>query len=316
MRRRCFSVAHILNFGSLNIDYVYRVDAFVRPGETKSSRSLIVNCGGKGLNQSIAAARAGASVYHAGLIGRDGDMLYQKLLESGVNLSLTERAEGVSGHAIIQVDDAGQNCILLYGGTNRALTLDYVERALDAFGTDGLVLLQNETNLVGEIISLVRARGLAVALNAAPANADARAYPLHELDYLIVNELEGAFLAGCEREEDILPALRNAYPKLSVLLTLGKRGSIYAGGGAEARCGAYRVQAVDTTAAGDTFSGYFLTALLDGSSARQALELATAAAALCVRRLGAADSVPNRAETLAAIDSGELGTLAEWGGWR
>ncbi len=309
-------MANILNFGSLNIDYVYRVDAFVRPGETKSSRSLIVNCGGKGLNQSIAAARAGAKVSHAGLIGRDGDMLYQKLVENGVDLSPAEHTEDVSGHAIIQVDDAGQNCILLFGGANRALTIDYIDRALDAFGRDGLVLLQNETNLVGEIISRAHRRGLAVALNAAPANADVLGYPLGELDWLVVNEIEGAFVAGCEREADILPALQKAYPKLNVLLTLGRRGSVCLRDGHETRCGAYRVRALDTTAAGDTFSGYFLGALLDGAVASEALSLATAAAALCVQKPGAADSVPLRTETLAAIASGELGILGEWGGWR
>lgn len=116
------TLARILNFGSLNLDQVYRVDAFVQPGETKSSLSLTTHCGGKGLNQSVAASRAGAEVWHAGLIGTDGDMLYENSRENGVNRSLLERSCDVSGHAIIQVDNNGQNCILLYGGTNQALT--------------------------------------------------------------------------------------------------------------------------------------------------------------------------------------------------
>ncbi len=309
-------MARILNFGSLNIDYLYRVDAFVRPGETKSSRSLHINCGGKGLNQSVAAARAGAQVWHAGLIGRDGELLYRKLAENGVDLSLTERADGVSGHAIIQVDDAGQNCILLHGGTNRALTEDYVGRVLGAFGNDGLVLLQNETNLVGAIIERAHKKGLPTALNAAPADEQVFSYPLERLDWLIVNEVEGAFVARCERERDILPALTRAYPGLNVLLTLGLRGSVCLCGGEIARCGAYGVKAVDTTAAGDTFAGYFLTEILDGASASDALTLAAAASALCVQTMGAADSVPVRERTLEAVRSGELGKRNEWGGWK
>jgi len=309
-------LANILNFGSLNIDHVYRVDAFVRPGETKSSLSMQDHCGGKGLNQSIAAARAGASVRHAGLIGRDGGMLYDKLMESGVDCSLTERSDGVSGHAIIQVDNAGQNCILLHGGTNQELTESYIDRVLNAFGGDGLVLLQNETNLVGSIMERAHQKGLQAALNAAPMNDKVFAYPLHLLDWLIVNEVEGAAIAKCEREEDILPTLGASYPKLNVLLTLGKRGAICQKDGELTRCGVYSVKAVDTTAAGDTYCGYFLNDILDGAGIFDALRLAAAASALCVQTMGAADSVPPRERTLSAVRSGELGELGEWGGWR
>ena len=309
-------MARILNFGSLNIDHVYRVDAFVRPGETKSSLSLEDHCGGKGLNQSVAAARAGAAVLHAGLIGRDGNMLLEKLVESGVDCSLLEHSEGVSGHAIIQVDDRGQNCILLHGGTNRMMTEEYVEHALDAFGGSGLVLLQNETNLVGSIIAHAKAKGLMTALNAAPMDEAVFSYPLEQLDWLIVNEVEGAAIARCTREEDILPALERAYPHLNVLLTLGERGSVCVCGGEQTRFGAYRVKAADTTAAGDTFLGYFLNETINGAEVSDALALATAASALCVQVMGAADSIPPRERTLSAVRSGELGELLPWGGWR
>ncbi len=308
--------ARILNFGSLNIDHVYRVDTFVRPGETKSSLSLEDHCGGKGLNQSVAAARAGAEVLHAGLIGRDGGMLLQKLVECGVNCSLLEHSDGVSGHAIIQVDDNGQNCILLHGGTNRMLTEAYVDHALEAFGTRGLVLLQNETNLAGSIIARAKAKGLFVALNAAPMDAAVFSYPLEQLDWLIVNEVEGAAIARCTREEEILTALERAYPRLNILLTLGERGSVCAVHGEQTRFGVYRVKAADTTAAGDTFLGYFLNEIADGAATRDALALATAAAALCVQVMGAADSIPPRARTLEVLSSGELGELQPWGGWR
>jgi len=309
-------LARILNFGSLNLDQVYRVDAFVQPGETKSSLSLETHCGGKGLNQSVAAARAGAEVWHAGMIGCDGDMLYEKLRENGVNLSLTERADGVSGHAIIQVDNKGQNCILLYGGTNQALTEDYIDRALAAFGSEGLVLVQNETNLVGAIMQKAHARGLKVAINASPMDEKILTYPLELVDWLVVNEIEGAAIANCEFEVDILPQLAKRYPNMNVLLTLGKRGAICARGQERATSGIYSVKVVDTTAAGDTFLGYFLTEALDGKSLADALNLATAASSLCVQVMGASDSVPLRSEVLHAIEQGTLGKPGEWGGWR
>ncbi|MEA4869334.1 MAG: ribokinase [Christensenella sp.] len=309
-------MANILNFGSLNLDQVYRVDAFVQPGETKSSLSLETHCGGKGLNQSVAAARAGAKIWHAGLIGCDGDMLYDKLNENGVNLSLTERSSGVSGHAIIQVDNNGQNCILLYGGTNQQLTEDYVDRALEAFGSEGLVLVQNETNLVGYIMRRAHEKGLQVAINAAPMDEKVFTYPLEFVDWLIVNEIEGASIANCEFEVDILPTLARKYPDMSVLLTLGKRGAICVRGGESAKSGIYPVKVVDTTAAGDTFLGYFLAEVLDGRSLQDALALATVASSMCVQVMGAADSVPLRRDALAAKENGSLGKLGEWGGWR
>ncbi len=309
-------MARILNFGSLNLDQVYRVDAFVQPGETKSSRSLETHCGGKGLNQSVAAARAGAEVWHAGIIGCDGEMLYDKLNENGVNLSQIERSAAVSGHAIIQVDDKGQNCILLYGGTNQELTEDYIDRVLKAFGSDGLVLVQNETNLVGSVIERAHAAGLQVAINAAPMDEKVFSYPLEFVDWLIVNEIEGASIAKCTREDEILPTLAKRYPKMNVLLTLGKRGAICMRGSESAKSGIYPVKVVDTTAAGDTFLGYFLTEALDGKSLSDALALATVASSLCVQSMGAADSVPQRKDTLSALETGALGVCGEWGGWR
>lgn len=299
----------ILNFGSLNIDYVYRVDAFLQPGETRACKSLQVNCGGKGLNQSIAAAKAGSEVFHAGLLGRDGDMLYEKLRDNGVDVSLLRRTGGLCGNAVIQVDDAGQNCILLFGGTNRELTRDYVNESLDAFGGEGLVLLQNETNLIGYIIEQAAARGLQVALNAAPMDKGVLNYPLERLDWLIVNEVEGRQLSGCDNDAEILPALTMRYPHCGILLTLGKNGAICAQHGQQYCIGSYAVNVVDTTAAGDTFTGYFLHGVLSGKKLPEALHLATAASALCVQFYGASDSVPMREEVEALIRANRYGWL-------
>lgn len=308
-------MARILNFGSLNVDHVYRVDSFLRPGETKPSRSYETHCGGKGLNQSVAAARAGAEVWHAALLGAGGDMLADMLKKSGVRLDLLERTNDPCGHAIIQVDDAGQNCILLYGGTNRMLSETLIGRAVEAFGRDGLVLLQNETNLTGEILRAAKTAGLTTAFNAAPMDGAVREYPLHLVDWLIVNELEGAALADCGSEAEILPALRRRWPSMNILLTLGARGAVCLRGGETETCGVYDVPVSDSTGAGDTFLGYFLTDVLGGASTREALRAASAAASLCVQRAGAADSVPLRLEVRRAMERGELGAMGAFGGY-
>ena len=283
----------VVNFGSLNIDYTYRVDAFVQPGETKAAQSLSVHCGGKGLNQSVALARAGAEVFHAGLVGADGAFLMEKLRQEGVDTRWVQQVEERSGHAIIQVDAAGQNCILLYPGTNHGLTEGYLDQVLGQFGPGDRVLLQNETNLVGTIIQKAAERGMLVAFNAAPMDAGVRDYPLEQVRWLLLNETEGAALSGQEDPQAIVDTLRRRYPQTAVVLTLGEQGSLYAGEEGQFFCPAQRVQAVDTTAAGDTFTGFFLQAVGQGKNPSQALEVATAASALAVTRPGAADSIPH-----------------------
>ena len=123
-------MAHILSYGSLNLDLVYQVPHFVQAGETLSSTSRTVHCGGKGLNQSIAAARAGGTVSHAGKIGGDGTVLTDILRESGVDTDFVTVGDGPSGHAVIQVDPSGQNCILLFGGCNQEITHEEIDRVL------------------------------------------------------------------------------------------------------------------------------------------------------------------------------------------
>jgi len=304
----------ILNFGSLNIDHVYRVDNFVLPGETKHTKSYTIHSGGKGLNQSIAAARAGSQVFHAGVAGRDGGFLVEMLQAAGVDTSLMQTSAEVSGHAIIQVADSGQNCILLYGGTNQMLTEAYVDHTLDAFGSEGFVLLQNETNLVGKIIEKAAAKGLKVAFNAAPYSEDVNAYPIDQLDWLIVNEVEGAGIIGGAVDENLLQRLAERYPKAGILLTLGSRGAQCVQNGHYASIGSCKVRAVDTTAAGDTFSGYFLFGVMQGLSLAETLRMATVASALCVQRPGAANSIPTRAEVEQVLAEGTLQVpeVLEW----
>lgn len=304
----------ILNFGSLNIDHVYRVDTFVLPGETKHTKSYSVNSGGKGLNQSIAAARAGSQVFHAGIAGKDGGFLVEMLQAAGVDTSLMQSSPEVSGHAIIQVSDSGQNCILLYGGTNQMLTEAYVDQVLDAFGSEGFVLLQNETNLVGEIIEKAARRGLKVVLNAAPYSEEVNKYPIDQLDWLIVNEVEGQGIIGGDVDESLLQRLAERFPHTGILLTLGSRGAQCFRDGHYANIRSCKVLAVDTTAAGDTFSGYFLSGVIQGLSLGETLSLATVASALCVQRPGAANSIPTYAEVEQVVREGTLQVpeVLEW----
>ena len=299
----------ILNIGSLNVDYVYKVDKFLLPGETKSSLSLNKYCGGKGLNQSIAAAKAGNEVCHAAVLGVGGEMLKEALDKNGVDTGMIQESADTCGHAIIQVDEKGQNCILLYGGTHRALTKEFIDSALDSFGNNGLVLLQNETNLVGYIIERAAEKGLMVALNAAPANDDVLGYPIDKLTWLIVNEVEGKQIAGCESDDEIIDTLRAKYPNCKILLTLGSRGACCYDGSKLYAIGCHKVDVVDTTAAGDTFTGYFLYGVLNGYSMEECLRMATTASAVCVGRNGASDSVPLKSEIDDIIKNNKYGRL-------
>jgi ribokinase len=281
----------VLNLGSLNVDHVYHVPHFVRPGETLAAASLALLPGGKGFNQSVALARAGATVVHGGRYGRGAAWLRDRLAQEGVDTSRLLAADVEAGHAVIQVDAAGQNSILLFGGANRAVTAADLPAFLAGAGPGDFFLAQNETAAVPEALALARERGLAVCFNPAPMGAEVRDYPLDAVDWLFVNETEAAELGGAEP----LPALHARCPRAHVVLTLGANGVLCLPPGPGAtpiRAAAPRVAAVDTTAAGDTFIGYFLAAVAAGRDLAPSLERACRAAALSVTRPGAADSIP------------------------
>ena len=287
----------IVCLGSLNLDHVYRLDHFVRPGETLGSESYSVGCGGKGLNQSIALVRAGAPVMHAGRIGHDGGILRSALEAAGVDVSLLVEGDVPTGHAIIQVDAKGENAIILYGGANRRITEAEIDAALDAVG-DGILLLQNEINSLGTILEKAHAQGIRTAFNFAPFDPeDAKTLPLGLLSYLIVNEIEGAGVAGVAEPEAILRTLKERYPGCRVILTLGKAGAAFLGDdGVMVPVPPCPAEVVDTTSAGDTFIGYLFAGLLEGMELKAAMELAGRASAITVSRAGAADSIPFRKE--------------------
>lgn len=286
----------ILNFGSLNLDSFYSVEHFVQAGETLSSSKLEKFCGGKGLNQSIACARAGASVFHAGCVGTDGECLRSLLADSGVDTTFVRTVDEVSGHAIIQVDQSGQNCIVLYGGANQAITPAFVDEALAGFGDGDILLLQNEINNIGQIVECAYAKGMQVALNPSPVNERLNEVDMNKVTYFILNEIEGKAITGKTDPEDILSHLRNAYPEAVVVLTLGKEGAVYDDGKTRCSHGIYDVPVVDTTGAGDTFTGFFLASRMVGESPEEALRLASIASSIVVSRKGAAPSIPTMEE--------------------
>jgi ribokinase len=295
-------MSKILNFGSLNLDYTYTVERFVQAGETISSADMRMFCGGKGLNQSIAMARAGAEVYHAGFVGReDGEILLKTLAVNGVCTSLIEKRDCLSGHAVIQVDAGGQNSILLYGGANQTNTEEYIDYVLAQFEAGDIVVLQNEINLNASIIKKAKQKGLTLALNPSPADKTIAELPLALLDYLILNEVEAASICGTYTDAaGAIATLRAIAPQAAVLLTLGSKGAAYMDNKLLQLISqsAFDVPVVDTTAAGDTFMGYFIAQIVNGAVASHALQLAAAAAALAVSKPGAAASIPLLAETL------------------
>ena len=295
----------ILNFGSLNIDYTYQVDHFVQAGETVSSRERRIFPGGKGLNQSIALARAGAPVYHAGAIGaQDGGFLRDLLHEAGANVEHIEKNDATaSGHAIIQLDDSGQNCILLYGGTNQSITKERADEVLAGFSEGDFLLLQNEINQMPYIIEKAHEKKMRIVLNPSPMDEKIATMPLEYVEYFILNEVEASALCGDVPTEKIVFALAEKYPEAKIVLTLGSAGSYYHFGEDTHYQPIYSVPVVDTTGAGDTFTGYFLACLMNGQPIPGALRWAAAASAIAVSREGAAPSIPSMDEVRNALPS-------------
>ena len=294
-------MARVLNFGSLNIDHVYQVPHFVQPGETIHSSGYAQHFGGKGLNQSIALARAGAPVAHAGCIGLDGFALRDFLQTNGVGTENIRPVDSPTGHALIQVDGTGQNCIILYGGANRHIPDAMVDQVLGTYTAGDYLLLQNEINGLAHIMDRALARGIHVVLNPSPVLSPQHMLPLNRLHCLLVNEVEGASLAGTTQPDEILPTLMAMYPDTRIVMTLGSEGAVYGHNGEQLFQPAFSVTAVDTTAAGDTFTGYFVDSLLRGMDAKVALARAAAAAAIAVTRPGAADSIPQADEVEAFL---------------
>lgn len=288
-----------LVIGSINIDKVYELEHIVRPGETVSSRKYRTAWGGKGLNQAIALSRGGADTALAGCVGApELEALTAVCAEAGVDAARIRARSVTTGHAIIQVDANGQNCIIVEPGANGTVDPDDIAAFLEGYGTGDILLTQNEISHMPEVLRAAHEKGLTVVLNPSPFSAEILSWPLECVDIFLVNEIEGEALSGESAPEKILDTLRRRFPRAAIVLTLGHDGAMYADKTERFSVPARRVTAVDTTAAGDTFTGYFLAILLRGGTPKDAMEIAATAAAIAVTRPGAVPSIPWLEETL------------------
>lgn len=282
----------ILNFGSCNIDMVYSVDHIVLPKETISATELQHFVGGKGLNQSVAIAKSGFPVYHAGCVGKDGEMLVDFMKSVGVDVKYVRVLDGSSGHAVIQLDKNGQNSILLFAGANHCVTAEYVDRVLEDFESGDFIVLQNEISNLDYIVDKAFEKGLKIFLNPSPYDEKITSDILGKVSYLILNEVELAGITGISDIEKGLESINNKYSDCKVVVTIGEDGCIYSYKNTAIKQSAFNVEVVDTTAAGDTFMGYFISQTASNKTLEEALRTASMAAAITVSRKGAAPSIP------------------------
>ncbi len=283
------------NFGSINLDHVYRVTHLVRPGETLASHDYRVGLGGKGANQSLAMAKAGGCVSHWGRLGRQDAWARDTLSRAGVGVSRVTLVDAPSGHAIIQVDDRAENAIILFPGANHGFRRADLSELVAGTQPGDWLLIQNECIGLDKLIPLADGHGLKIAFNPAPMSEEVLKLPLSRCRLLFVNRTEAAGLTGLAldaRAEALLDALGAQLPAAEIVLTLGSEGAWYLQGDQRLHQPALPVKAVDTTGAGDTFIGYFMAARQAELSVGECLMRATTAAALAVQRQGAAESIP------------------------
>ena len=286
----------IINFGSINIDHVYRVPHLVKPGETLSSLDLVTGLGGKGANQSVAIARAGVSVAHVGRVFKGDRWAVALLASTGVDTDNIALIEGASGHAIIQVDDQGENAIVLHGGANQSFSIADIESALNHNQQARYLLMQNETNLLAETFELAQAKGIKIVLNPAPMTDNIKDLPLAKLDTLIVNQGEAEALCGAADIDEMTRQMAALAPQTRVVVTLGGDGAMLLANGEVTHMNSPSVDVVDTTGAGDTFVGYFLAGVAEGMNDHNALQRACLAGSIAVTRQGAITAIPDRSE--------------------
>lgn len=299
----------ILNFGSCNIDYVYSIDHIVNPGETESTEKLEIFPGGKGLNQSIAVSRAGVKVFHAACLGKGSELLADTLEKSGVDISYIKYVDAETGHAVIQVDRKGENSIFLYSGSNKMITNEFVDEVLKNFESGDIILLQNEINNLNYIIEQSYKKGLCVILNPSPYNREITKIDFNKVSYVILNRIEASELFGYEEDSENFDCFYGKFPNLKTVLTLGSEGCRYIDSKKNIFMHAFKTEVVDTTAAGDTFMGYFAAGLSKGEAYETILKTASCAAALAVSKKGAAPSIPKLCEvqkTLSEADNGKI----------
>ena len=279
----------VFNLGSINADLFYQVPHLLAPGETLASTQHSRGLGGKGANMSVAIARAAARAVHIGAVGADGRWAVERLLEYGVDTRNIVELDVPTGHAVIMVDDHGENAILLFPGANRALTETHIASALMAATEADTFVFQNETSAQIEGATLASAKGMRVVYAAAPFDAQAVEAVLPMLDILVMNAVEAQQLT------DALGMTLAALPVRDVIVTLGGEGCrwINTDAGTDQMFPAIPVTPVDTTGAGDTFTGFLVAGLDRGLPMEQAISLGQQAGAIMVTRHGTADVIPD-----------------------
>ena len=291
-----------LVFGSCNLDFIYPVPRPVPPEELKGAKPAQISPGGKGVNQAIALKKAGLDAYFAGKHGADGVLLRETLVKSGVDVSFLRQSAGISGQAHIQVTPDGENYILLLlPGANREITREEIDETLSHFGAGDLLVLQNEVSELPYMIEAGFARGMRVVMNPSPFSEAMTGLDYAKIWLVFVNETEAQGLCRGAKPEDLIAEMRLRYPGLRWVVTLGENGSLYFDRDTFCRQSAFPATAIDTTCAGDTFTGYFTAALCRGLSPAEALRRASAASAITVSRMGAAGVIPTAAEVDALI---------------
>ena len=282
----------ILNFGSINKDFFYSVDDFVKPGETISSIKYNVKIGGKGLNQSVGISKAGQKIYHAGIINKDDTFILDRLKKWNINCENIVLGVNPTGHAIIQVDKNGENSIIIHGGANHDFDIKFIKSVLSKFDSGDILVLQNEINNIKEIIDRAHHKKMKIVFNPAPFNNEILSYDLNKISTLILNQTEGEALSKEKKPVNILRVLKSKFNNTEIILTLGEKGSLYSFKDELLKIKAHKVDTIDTTGAGDTFIGYYVAGIASEISKKNNLNRASEAAAIATTKLGGAESIP------------------------
>ena len=282
----------ILNFGSINKDFFYSVNDFVKPGETISSIKYNVKIGGKGLNQSVGISKAGQKIYHAGIINKDDTFILDRLKKWNINCENIVLGVNPTGHAIIQVDKNGENSIIIHGGANHDFDIKFIKSVLSKFDSGDILVLQNEINNIKEIIDRAHHKKMKIVFNPAPFNNEILSYDLNKISTLILNQTEGEALSKEKKPVNILRVLKSKFNNTEIILTLGEKGSLYSFKDELLKIKAHKVDTVDTTGAGDTFIGYYVAGIASKMNKKDNLNRASKAAAIATTKLGGAESIP------------------------
>ena len=283
----------ILNFGSLNIDIFFRVENIVKPGETISAKSIEKRPGGKGLNQSVALSKSFENVYHAGSVGDDGIFLIDYLKSENINTKYIKKSDKLTGNAIIQVDDKGENSIVLYKGANFDNDKKFIDEVLKDFSKDDILLLQNEISSMKYLIDKAYEKGMKIVLNPSPITDEIKEFDFNKIDLLLVNEIEAKNIANKNSVDESIDYFTSTYKNINLIVTVGSKGSIFVNKNEKIKQEGIKVESVDSTGAGDTFTGFFVSYFKKKKNVRDCLKFASLASALSVTKSGASISIPS-----------------------